>query len=203
MEWPVVCSLPGLPVITDLSVLHSPCSIDDLVWLHCIQIEAPPLYDRAVSQLLAPARAAAGGGGISMLPGGSEATKRRARAEACYMFDSKDSSVPAQIAVKRKKLSDNRCFNCGSYAHGLADCTKPMDQVGRYIVPWRPHPAVSLACSACPITFLTRYLHQVVMQEVPSCFDMLLFKRSVLKHAVLFKQDSYNSDWVGLALHPH
>eukprot|EP00878_Enallax_costatus_P019925 GHUV01021039.1.p1 GENE.GHUV01021039.1~~GHUV01021039.1.p1 ORF type:complete len:389 (+),score=137.30 GHUV01021039.1:824-1990(+) len=90
------------------------------------QDEAPPLYDRGVSELLAPA--AAPTSGISMLPGGAEAARRRAAAEACYGTECKDLAAATQAAAKRRKLSDNRCFNCGSYAHGLADCSKPFDQ---------------------------------------------------------------------------
>lgn len=64
-----------------------------------------------------------------MLPGGTEAAKRRAAAEACYGTSDNGPLTMLQGAVKRRKLPDSRCFNCGSYAHALAKCLKPMDQV--------------------------------------------------------------------------
>lgn len=130
-----LCLPTGMPSPTahsDPSVMLRPSATSDSSHhVHCIAItqdEAPPLYDRGVSQLLAPA--ATPTSGISMLPGGAEAARRRAAAEACYSTEGKDTAAVTQAAAKRRKLSDNRCFNCGSYAHGLADCSKPLDQVG-------------------------------------------------------------------------
>lgn len=35
----------------------------------------------------------------------------------------------AAAATKRRRLPNSRCFNCGSYAHGIAQCPKDFDQV--------------------------------------------------------------------------
>jgi hypothetical protein len=62
-----------------------------------------------------------------MLPGGAEATRRRQMAEARLSLD--EPGEAAAAATKRRRLPNNRCFNCGSYAHGIAQCPKDLDQV--------------------------------------------------------------------------
>uniref|UniRef100_A0A383VTJ0 PSP proline-rich domain-containing protein n=1 Tax=Tetradesmus obliquus TaxID=3088 RepID=A0A383VTJ0_TETOB len=86
--------------------------------------EAPPLYDRSITELLAPPAAA--GSGINMLPGGAEATRRRQMAEARLTLS--EAGDAAAAATKRRRLPNSRCFNCGSYAHGIAQCPKDFDQ---------------------------------------------------------------------------
>jgi hypothetical protein len=81
------------------------------------------MYDRAISELLAAPAVA--GRGINMLPGGAEATRRRQMAEA--RLDEAEGA--AAVAAKRRRLPNSRCFNCGSYAHGIAACPRDHDQV--------------------------------------------------------------------------
>jgi len=90
----------------------------------CHQVEKPPAYDRAVDELLAlPVDLAAAAAAV--LPGGASAARRRQQAEACLS----DAAATDDPLVKRRRLAPQRCFNCGSCAHNLQDCLKPVDQV--------------------------------------------------------------------------
>jgi len=92
------------------------------------QVEKPPAYDRAVDELLA-LPVDLGAAAAAVLPGGAAAARRRQLAEACLS----DAAALDDTPVKRRRLAPQRCFNCGSYAHNLQDCLKPLDQVP-------PHP---------------------------------------------------------------
>lgn len=88
------------------------------------QVEKPPAYDRAVDELLAlPVDLAAAAAAV--MPGGAAAARRRQLAEACLG----DGAAADGALVKRRRLAPQRCFNCGSYAHNLQACLKPLDQV--------------------------------------------------------------------------
>jgi hypothetical protein len=97
------------------------------------------MYDRAITELLAPPAVA--GHSINMLPGGAEATRRRQMAEARLTLTD-EAGDAAAAATKRRRLPNSRCFNCGSYAHGMAQCPRDVDQV-------RAHPPAGfgLMCS--------------------------------------------------------
>ncbi|KAF8072658.1 Serine/threonine-protein kinase SRPK [Scenedesmus sp. PABB004] len=96
---------------------------------HELPGEAPPQYDRGTAELLAPP---AGAAGVGMLPGGAAAARRKALAEACLSpaagpLGGGESPASAGGA-KRRTLPNQRCFNCGSYGHGIAACPAPHDR---------------------------------------------------------------------------
>eukprot|EP00879_Flechtneria_rotunda_P028212 GHRR01030300.1.p1 GENE.GHRR01030300.1~~GHRR01030300.1.p1 ORF type:complete len:290 (+),score=90.67 GHRR01030300.1:179-1048(+) len=90
---------------------------------HYEQAEAPPLYDRASTELLTPPLGSSTG--ANTMPSGAAAARRRQLVDAI----AGEATSAATSAVKRRRLPNQRCFNCGSYAHALGDCTKPRDEV--------------------------------------------------------------------------
>ncbi len=110
--------------------------------------EAPPLYDRATSELLAaPQAAAVAWRGAAATPGGPEAAKRRGMAESVRATLDFGAATPVvtpsgangsgavggSSSSKRRSLPNGRCFNCGSYGHSLAECHKPYDRVSAVV----------------------------------------------------------------------
>lgn len=89
-----------------------------------------PMYDRGTAELLAPAFVDS----TLLLPGGAAAAKRRQLAQANVgewtegaLYEGTDELAPTR---KRQRVMMGKCHNCGSYAHGLAKCPVPVDQVG-------------------------------------------------------------------------